>query len=226
MGGKGKGKGKGGRGKPSTPPPPMPAAPVASAAPKLSLAEKIAIKKAENAKKRRTELGLPETATDAECDEMESKLFPPPVEPEPMKDPFAVPGLRSSISIWLNDTGAAAGGGKAQLSSPDVLLELFRARPDMKLCLVDFFAYSCTNCLRTIPGLCDLYAAFADKGTAFVVKISSFMGLSTACAENVKRQCFSNFELLLHVCTKGLGWWHSIVQSSISRPRRPTWLGL
>ena len=34
--------------------------------------------------------------------------------------------------------------------------------------VVDFFAYSCTNCLRTIPGLVDLYNTYAPHGLAVV----------------------------------------------------------
>ena len=38
----------------------------------------------------------------------------------------------------------------------------------MKVVVVDFFAYTCTNCLRTIPGLVDLYNTYAPHGLAVV----------------------------------------------------------
>jgi hypothetical protein len=51
---------------------------------------------AENAKQRRRDLGLPEGATEEECDAMDRELHPPP-EPEVEVDKFAVPGLKAPV---------------------------------------------------------------------------------------------------------------------------------
>ena len=82
----------------------------------------------------------------------------------PWADCGVVRGAAASIEQWLN------GGSTdpSSLSSPNVLLKLFADRPAAKLCLVDFFAYSCTNCLRTIPGLIDLHSAFGPAGLLVV----------------------------------------------------------
>ena len=39
---------------------------------------------------------------------------------------------------------------------------------DVRCILVDFFAYSCTNCLRTVPVLKRLHHTYQDKGLRIV----------------------------------------------------------
>ena len=46
------------------------------------------------------------------------------------------------------------------LSGPGWLDQLLAADPAIKCVLVDFFAYSCTNCVRTIAGMQQLHESY------------------------------------------------------------------
>ena len=48
------------------------------------------------------------------------------------------------------------------------LLAQIQKEGNVKCILVDFFAYSCTNCLRTIPVLKRLHHTYHDKGLRIV----------------------------------------------------------
>ena len=55
-----------------------------------------------------------------------------------------------------------------RLASSGALVAYFAARPEVKVVVIDFFAYSCTNCLRTIPGLVALHAKYAEHGLGVI----------------------------------------------------------
>jgi cytochrome c biogenesis protein CcdA/thiol-disulfide isomerase/thioredoxin len=57
-------------------------------------------------------------------------------------------------------TAAAITAGGAWINSPPLTMQQLRG----KVVLVDFWTYSCINCLRTLPHLKAWYAAYHDKG--------------------------------------------------------------
>ncbi len=66
---------------------------------------------------------------------------------------------------WFNTEGiAAASGQMAQGSSLPLSLAALRG----KVVVVDFWTYSCVNCVRTLPYLRAWYEAYRDKGLVIV----------------------------------------------------------
>jgi thiol-disulfide isomerase/thioredoxin len=95
-----------------------------------------------------------------------SQQQPPPARPPAAAhDPFAVPEAYT-VAEWLN-TGAEPGLSRL-LGAADghTISSYFGSHPAVKVLLVDFFAYSCTNCLRTIPGLVALHRRYSAHGLA------------------------------------------------------------
>ena len=76
----------------------------------------------------------------------------------------AAPGFVTS-GMWFNTEGVAAAPGQtAQGGSMPLSLEALRG----KVVVVDFWTYSCVNCIRTIPYLRAWYSAYRDKGLVIV----------------------------------------------------------
>jgi cytochrome c biogenesis protein CcdA/thiol-disulfide isomerase/thioredoxin len=73
--------------------------------------------------------------------------------------PFAIGGL------WYN-TSASAPGSPSAPASPSAPLSLAELRG--KVVMVDFWTYSCVNCIRTLPWLKAWYQAYKDKGFVIV----------------------------------------------------------
>lgn len=73
--------------------------------------------------------------------------------------PFAVGGL------WYNTSASAPGSPSAQ-ASPSEPLSLAELRG--KVVMVDFWTYSCVNCIRTLPWLKAWYQAYKDKGFVII----------------------------------------------------------
>ena len=66
---------------------------------------------------------------------------------------------------WFNTEGlSAAPGQTAQGGSMPLMLESLRG----KVVVVDFWTYSCVNCVRTLPYLKAWYDAYRDKGLVIV----------------------------------------------------------
>ncbi|HTZ50470.1 MAG TPA: cytochrome c biogenesis protein DipZ [Spirochaetia bacterium] len=66
---------------------------------------------------------------------------------------------------WFNTEGlSAAPGQTSQGGSMPLTLEALRG----KVVVVDFWTYSCVNCVRTLPYLRAWYAAYHDKGLVIV----------------------------------------------------------
>ena len=71
------------------------------------------------------------------------------------------PGMRN----WFNTEGLSpAAGQTAQGGSMPLTLEGLRH----KVVVVDFWTYSCVNCVRTIPYLRDWYRKYKDKGLVLI----------------------------------------------------------
>jgi thiol-disulfide isomerase/thioredoxin len=86
-----------------------------------------------------------------EIPQAQPPLPPPPPAPEtaPAQKPMEMPEF-ASIAGWLN-------------SEP-----LTKASLKGKIVLVDFWTYSCVNCLRTVPYLKDWYKKYKDRGFVIV----------------------------------------------------------
>jgi thiol-disulfide isomerase/thioredoxin len=66
---------------------------------------------------------------------------------------------------WFNTFGVAGAEGESQENrSPPLTMSGLRGR----VVLIDFWTYSCVNCVRTIPYLRSWYAAYRDKGFVIV----------------------------------------------------------
>ena len=90
----------------------------------------------------------------------------PQVAPENgmLSDYGAAPAFLSS-GTWFNTEGiSAAPGQTSQGGSMPLMLENLRG----KVVLVDFWTYSCVNCVRTLPYLRAWYDAYRDKGLVIV----------------------------------------------------------
>ena len=76
----------------------------------------------------------------------------------------AAPGFVTN-GTWFNTEGlSAAPGQTSQGGSMPLSLEALRG----KVVVVDFWTYSCVNCVRTIPYLRAWYSAYRDKGLVIV----------------------------------------------------------
>ncbi len=69
-------------------------------------------------------------------------------------------------TILLHDQGPAPEitGGTQWLNSPPLTLQALRG----KVVLVDFWTYSCVNCIRTLPYLKAWYAKYKDEGLVII----------------------------------------------------------
>ncbi len=68
---------------------------------------------------------------------------------------------------WFNTGTPAVGGGPAGgLPAPSAPLDLGSLRG--KVVLVDFWTYSCINCIRTLPYLRTWYDSYRDKGLVII----------------------------------------------------------
>jgi thiol-disulfide isomerase/thioredoxin len=79
----------------------------------------------------------------------------------------ATAGLLFVASLGLHAQGQPAPefkGVSTWLNSPPLTMQKLRG----KVVLVDFWAYSCINCLRTLPHVTDWYAKYKDKGLVIV----------------------------------------------------------
>jgi cytochrome c biogenesis protein CcdA/thiol-disulfide isomerase/thioredoxin len=65
---------------------------------------------------------------------------------------------------WFNTEGTAGGSGPGGAGSPPLTM----AELAGKVVLVDFWTYSCVNCVRTIPYLQTWYKEYRDKGLVIV----------------------------------------------------------
>ena len=83
------------------------------------------------------------------------KRAPSPLR-EAKPDPFSCPTDGCTVGPWLNKGRFS----DATLSGPAWLDQLLAADPAIQCVLVDFFAYSCTNCVRTISGVQQLHASY------------------------------------------------------------------
>jgi len=76
----------------------------------------------------------------------------------------AAPGFVTN-GTWFNTEGlSAAPGQTSQGGSMPLSLDALRG----KVVVVDFWTYSCVNCVRTIPYLRAWYSAYRDKGLVIV----------------------------------------------------------
>lgn len=73
------------------------------------------------------------------------------------------------------------------LVKPGSLVAYFASHPEIKVAVIDFFAYSCTNCLRTIPGLVALHNKYAQHGLAVIAYHRPEFDFET---EAVNLECF------------------------------------
>jgi thiol-disulfide isomerase/thioredoxin len=75
-------------------------------------------------------------------------------------------GYSHPIKVALNDYGRAPDFTKIStwLNTPGLDLKALRG----KVVLIDFWTYSCINCLRTLPYLRDWYARYHSKGLVIV----------------------------------------------------------
>ena len=71
------------------------------------------------------------------------------------------------VSVWLNTTPDGSGSG-VQYGTAGWIGRLFAADPDARCLLIDFFAYSCTNCLRTVPHLNRFASDYGKHGLRVV----------------------------------------------------------
>lgn len=93
---------------------------------------------------------------------LKKRAPPPPREKPP--DPFDVPKDGCSLGTWLNQGRFA----DETLAGPKWLEQIFEKHADVKCVLVDFFAYSCTNCVRTVGGIQQLHATYGPAGLLVV----------------------------------------------------------
>jgi cytochrome c biogenesis protein CcdA/thiol-disulfide isomerase/thioredoxin len=68
--------------------------------------------------------------------------------------------------MWFNTKGIVPGNSTAGTGQdqPPLTMEALRGR----VVVVDFWTYSCVNCVRTIPYLKDWYDAYKDKGLVII----------------------------------------------------------
>ena len=88
------------------------------------------------------------------------------VEVKKAADKMACPA-RCKIEGWLN-TEHLPPTARTALGADDWLEKLFACHPSAKVALVDFFAYSCTNCVRTIGGLQALHETYGQDGLLII----------------------------------------------------------
>ena len=70
-----------------------------------------------------------------------------------------------TVSTWLNaESNPAASSLIVKYGTPGWIERLFEADPEATCVLIDFFAYSCTNCLRTVPHLNRFASEYGGKG--------------------------------------------------------------
>ena len=93
---------------------------------------------------------------------LKKRAPPPPREKPP--DPFDCPKDGCSVGTWLNQGRFA----DETLAGPKWLEQVLAAHADVKCVLLDFFAYSCTNCVRTVGGIQQLHATYGPKGLLVV----------------------------------------------------------
>mmetsp|Transcript_35046 Transcript_35046/g.105655 ORF Transcript_35046/g.105655 Transcript_35046/m.105655 type:complete len:750 (-) Transcript_35046:90-2339(-) len=72
------------------------------------------------------------------------------------------------IEEWLNSGSGWPGQPQVDYPSPGRMGRLFDIETDTQVVLVDFFAYSCTNCLRTVPILRGWLAKYQKYGFRIV----------------------------------------------------------
>lgn len=70
------------------------------------------------------------------------------------------PTVVEGVNVWFNLPFSTV--------APNLLEQIAKSEPGVKCILVDFFAYSCTNCLRTIPVLKQLHEKYYGKGLRIV----------------------------------------------------------
>jgi cytochrome c biogenesis protein CcdA/thiol-disulfide isomerase/thioredoxin len=77
-------------------------------------------------------------------------------------------GIRTSYALekglWQPYPAPAIGGIRAWINSPPLQLTELKG----KVILIDFWAYSCINCIRTLPYLKDWYNKYHDKGLVII----------------------------------------------------------
>ena len=81
-----------------------------------------------------------------------------------VKDKLACPSTCKVIK-WLNTSHLVS---PDELETDRWLSALFSTNDQMRVALIDFFAYSCTNCVRTIGGIQRLHETYGSKGLVVV----------------------------------------------------------
>jgi len=84
------------------------------------------------------------------------------VQARDVKDELACP-VRCSIDGWIN-TENQPPERRVALNSDAWLEALFSGDGGVRVALIDFFAYSCTNCVRTIHGMQQLHERYGKDG--------------------------------------------------------------
>ncbi len=79
---------------------------------------------------------------------------------DPKLTPASAEGARAASVLPIEGTLPALSGATAWINSPPLSAESLRG----KVVLIDFWTYSCINCLRTLPYVKSWYAKYKDHG--------------------------------------------------------------
>jgi len=88
----------------------------------------------------------------------------PEPKAKPKDDKWSCP-TGYTIPHWINVPESVT---VEDLSGEQWLETFFDKNPSLRCVLIDFFAYSCTNCVRTISGIKELHEKFGANGFAVV----------------------------------------------------------
>ena len=90
---------------------------------------------------------------------------PEPTEaPTPMAPPTPAPPCEGNRGGAVNDCAPEFAGTQEWINSEPLSTESLRG----KVVLIDFWTYSCINCLRTLPFMREWYDRYADEGLVIV----------------------------------------------------------
>ena len=145
---------------------------------------------------------------------------------------YGTPRCISLATARKELTPEAAAAVETSLAQPGALVRYFAEHPEVRVVIVDFFAYSCTNCLRTIPGLVELHHKYAAHGLGviafhrpefdFEVRVSTFIPDVEPFSPTFVPRVSSTF-----VLTSPLAVLLTLPHLTLPpRPRLSTWSGL
>ena len=108
--------------------------------------------------------GDPPTATAQSSAEQDEESPDQPAIEEPTLEPTPMPPDDRETGGELGNRAPEFQGISNWINSPPLTMEELRGQ----VVLIDFWTYTCVNCIRTFPYLKDWHAKYADKGLTIV----------------------------------------------------------